>query len=326
MGNTKLDSYDKKLIYSLDENSRYSLGQLSKLVRLSKNAIHHRIQNLIKKGIITQFYSLINSRSLGYSYFKVYFKLQSTDEPSEKAFISYLTNKLPTLWIASWEGEYNLSAGILAKNPEELYIYLKDISNKYQNIIKSYDIFIVLSAPHFHRNYLLENLPKKQIKIEKFEANQKNIQIDEIDKILLKEISTNSRIPITEIAEKTKTSIDIVRYRLKKLTEQGIIQGNRVSFNYSLLGYQVYKVLITTQNLTEEAERKIISYCSSKNNFSDLIIHGIGKWGIELQIDAQNLQDFHKIFKEFKNNFNDIIKDYTTLSMLQEYKLNYFPF
>lgn len=34
--NMKLDLYDKKLLYHLDINSRYTLGELSKKVRLSK--------------------------------------------------------------------------------------------------------------------------------------------------------------------------------------------------------------------------------------------------------------------------------------------------
>jgi DNA-binding Lrp family transcriptional regulator len=120
--------------------------------------------------------------------------------------------------------------------------------------------------------------------------------------------------------------VDIVRYRLKKLQENEIIQGFRILIDYPKLEYQLYKALITTQNLNKEIEKKIVRYCASQPNIADIIIRGIGSWNIELQIDARNNQEFHKIFRDFKNQFNEVIRDHETLIMINEYKLNYFPF
>ncbi|MBM3233625.1 Lrp/AsnC family transcriptional regulator [Candidatus Pacearchaeota archaeon] len=321
----KLDLYDRKILYYLDMNSRYTLGELGKLVRLSKNAISHRIKNLVKEGIIRKFYSVINTQKLGYSYFKVYFKLQNTNEKSEKEIIDYIINKIPSLWVNSWEGRYDLMAGILAKNIEEFYEILNSLINKFRKNIQSYDIFIVISAPHFKKNYLLEQ-SKSQAKIEEFGGKTEIIEVDDIDRKILKEMAENSRIQIVELVEKINSTIDIIRYRLKKLNENEIIQGYRILIDYPKINYQLYKVLISAQNLDKEAEKKIIEYCSSIPNIADIIIRGIGSWNIELQIDAKNSQEFHNIFKDFKNKFNNLIKSHETLLMINEYKLNYFPF
>ncbi len=322
----KLDLYDKKLLYHLDINSRYSLGELAKKVRLSKNAVNYRLKNLIKDKIIKQFYTIINVKKLGYSYFKVYFKLQNTTEKIEKEIINYFTNNFPSLWVNTWDGRYDLMVGILARNIDEFYDILNKSINKFRNYLHSYDIFIVIYAPHFKKNYLLEEKKEEFRKIEEFGGTPKIIKIDEIDEKILKIISSNSRIQLVELANKTNLSIDIIRYRLKKLKEKGIIQGFRILIDYPKLDYQLHKVLITTQNLNEELEKKIIDYCASQPNYADIIIRGVGPWNIELQIDAKNNQEFHNIFKKFKNKFNDIIKNHETLLMIDEFKINYYPF
>lgn len=322
----KLDLYDKNILYNLDINSRYTLGVLSKKTRLSKNAVNYRIKNLVKEGVVRQFYTIINVKKLGYSYFKVYFKLQNTTEKIEKEIVDYFTAKIPSLWVNSWDGRYDLMVGILAKNIDEFYTILNESVNKFRIYIQSYDIFIVIYAPHFKKEYLLEKEKKEQIEIEEFGGIPNVIKIDEIDKKILKTISTNARIQLIELANKTNSTIDIVRYRLKKLQETGIIQGFRILVDYSKLGYQLYKVLITTQNFDEKIEKEIISYCASQKNIIDIIIKGIGPWNVELQIDAKNNQEFHNIFKDFKNRFNEIIRNHETLLMVDEYKLDYYPF
>ncbi len=321
----KLDLYDKKLLYHLDINSRYALGELSKKIRLSKNAVNYRIKNLVKNRIIRQFYTTINVKRLGYSYFKVYFKLQKTTEEREKEIIQYFTTHTPSLWVNTWDGRYDLATGIVACSVDEFYNILNDSINKFRENIQSYDIFIVIYAPHFKKEYLLEVKKHEKTKIEEFGNNQEIIKIDDIDKRILKVISTNARIQIIDIAEKTSSTVDIVRYRLKKLKESGIIQGFRILIDYPRLGYQLYKVLITTQNLNGETEKKMISYCSTQPNIVDIIIRGIGPWNVELQIDAKNNAEFHKIFRDFKNQFSAIIKNHETLLMIEEHKLNYYP-
>jgi len=322
----KIDKYNRKILYHLDINSRATLGELSKKVRLSKNAIRHRINNLIKKGIIKQFYTIINTKKLGYTYFKVYFKLQNTTDQIEKRIINYFTDKSPSLWVNTWDGRYDLMVGILSKNINEFYEILNKSINKFSNYFQSHDIFIVIYAPHFKKNYLLEEKTQETKKIEEFGGKPEIIKIDERDRKILKILSTNSRIPITELADKTNSTIDITRYRLKKLQNNKIIQGFRILINYSKLDYQLYKVLITTQNSNENIEKDIINYCSLQQNIADIIIKGIGPWNIELQIDAKDNQEFHKIFKDFKNKFNKYIKNHETLLMINEHKLDYFPF
>ncbi len=320
----KLDLYDKKLLYYLDIDSRSSLRSLGKKVRLSKNAVNNRLKKLMSKGVIRQAYSVLNVKKLGYSYFKIYFKLQDTTEEKEKEIIDYFVKNTPSLWINTWDGRYDLMVGILAKSVDSFYEILNTSINKFRKHFQSYDIYIVINAPHFKKDYLIDEVNESNM--EEFGGIYDTVNLDKIDEKILRILSTNARIQLVDLAKEINTTIDVARYRVKKFKETGILQGHRILIDYAKLGYQLYKVLITTQNMDEETEKKMITYSAMQPNVADIIIKGIGPWNIELQIDAKNNQDFHKIFKGFKDHFKDVIKNHETMTMVKEYKMNYYPF
>ena len=51
----KTDDVDTKIISILQQNSRISNTELAKQINLTEGAIRHRIDQLIKKGVITHF-------------------------------------------------------------------------------------------------------------------------------------------------------------------------------------------------------------------------------------------------------------------------------
>lgn len=319
-----LDKFDKQLLYELDHNARATLNELSKKVRLSKNSINLRIQKLEQKTI-KQAYTLIDIKVLGYEYFKVYFKLQNIDDEKEKEIIDYFSYQTQSLWVSSWDGSYDLMVGILAKSISEFYDVLQQAINKFKDNINSYDIFIVVSAPHFYRDYLST---EKKLGFEELTFGREKIllELDEVDKKILKTISTNARISFVKLSQKTKLTFDVVRYRLKQLEKKGIIQGYRILPNYNEIQVNPYKILLNLQNLNTKTQNSIVAYARTIPQIVDIIVKGVGLWNAEIQIDAKNHEEFHEIMREFKNKFNQHIKDYKTLILRKEHKLDYFPF
>jgi len=79
-----LDKKDKKILYYLDFDSRQTLSQLAKKVGLSKQVIDYRIKSLVKRKIISQFYTVINISKMGYGQYKFYFKFQNVNLKKKK--------------------------------------------------------------------------------------------------------------------------------------------------------------------------------------------------------------------------------------------------
>ncbi len=67
--------------------------------------------------------------------------------------------------------------------------------------------------------------------------NQLQIEIDGIDKEILRDLMTDARKPILQIANKIGISGAAIHQRLRKLEDANVISGSRLIVNTKVLGY-----------------------------------------------------------------------------------------
>lgn len=68
-------------------------------------------------------------------------------------------------------------------------------------------------------------------------ANQLQIEIDGIDKEILRDLMQDARKPILQIANKIGISGAAIHQRLKKLEQAGVISGSKFVVDIKVLGY-----------------------------------------------------------------------------------------
>jgi Lrp/AsnC family transcriptional regulator for asnA, asnC and gidA len=69
-------------------------------------------------------------------------------------------------------------------------------------------------------------------------ANSLQIEIDGIDKEILRDLMEDARKPILQIANKIGISGAAIHQRLRKLEEAGVISGSKFVLNNKVLGYK----------------------------------------------------------------------------------------
>ena len=72
----KIDIKDKKIIRELEINSRQSISQIARKIGASKEFTKYRINRLFEKNIISKTFAVIDFGKLGWTTFRVYFKLE----------------------------------------------------------------------------------------------------------------------------------------------------------------------------------------------------------------------------------------------------------
>ncbi|MED1439143.1 Lrp/AsnC family transcriptional regulator [Aeribacillus composti] len=85
--NLDIDDIDKRILEKLHENSRISYTDLGKEIGLSRVAVQARINNLIEKGIIEKFTTVINPTKIGMhvsAFFNVEVEPQYLEEVAQK--------------------------------------------------------------------------------------------------------------------------------------------------------------------------------------------------------------------------------------------------
>jgi len=130
--------------------------------------------------------------------------------------------------------------------------------------------------------------------------------LDNKDLKILFELDKNSRIPISSLAKKLRISREIIKYRIKKLTSEGVIRNFTTIINPSKFGYIIYKVYLKFQNFTKEKEEKLTKYILVNKNIF-WIAKCDGSFDLILGIYANNLMEFNNILLDFMSKFSQNI-------------------
>jgi len=318
----KIDKIDRKIIYELDINARIPVTQLSRKLHLSREKVNYRINNLVKKGIIRKFVTMINPTKLGYSVYKMFFKFQNLDKEKEKQMISYLTKNDYIYWIASAQGRWDLNMTIFAKDINHFDEILSDFVSKYGKYILEQEFNTTLKIGILSKNWILEK-EKAIRKLVMFGDRVENILIDKIDVEILRILANNGRMNSTEIARKIKSTERKVIYRMKNLEKVGIILGYTTSLNLELLDMQFFKATIDWKLLSHEEKDKLIEYCKSNPNLG-FFVFCVGSWPFEAEFIVKNNKQFYEIIGDIRQKFPEI-KGFETIIFPIEYKFDCMP-
>lgn len=317
----EIDLKDRRVLYELDIDSTQSYAQIGKRIKLPKTVVFHRINSLIKKGILKNTYALINFTKLGFTQYKLYLKLQSVNPQKEKEIIDYFLNKKHVIWVTSCRGKWDIAVTIISKNIVEFDRILKDIINAYGKFIQDKDVLIVSYSPLYSRNYLL---PEKEKQEFLYMKDIENLEVDAAEENILRILANNSRVSILEMMDKLNLSRDVVSHRIKKLEKSKIILCYRSLIDLEKIDYHLYKIIFRLHNFSKEEDSSLISYCKSIPNITQYI-RLVGNWDVEIEVEIENEEKLYNIIHGLRSQFDEIIKDYEVLNIVKEHKLNFYP-
>jgi len=258
----KIDSKDTQILTELDLNARIPLTQLAKKVKLSVQVVKYRIERLEKKNIIQQYYVLIDTKKLGNTIFTLHYKFQHLSTKDEEAWMQK-TNKIPeVLSLARITGNWDFAFPIIAKDYEHLNEILIDVNRSVKANILNSTIMAEKYSTYYNMN-LFHNRVNFPILTDR---NPEIVNTDEIDKMLIKELSVNCRQSLVELGQKINLSPNGVKDRIRNLEKKGIIIGYKAKINYELLGFLHFRVLIHLKNPEESVCDKIEKYVGCFGN------------------------------------------------------------
>ncbi len=319
MHKIKLGVKDWKILAELDKDCRQSDARIGKKVGLSQQVVSYRVNRLIDGGVIRQFYTVIDLTKLGYSIYKAYFNLQIITKETEEDIKKFIINHKNIVWAGVLDGTWDLSMTVAAKSAKEFDTILKKFTSRFNDHIFNKTVLLVVEASDFIIGY------NEETKMVDLGIDDNIVDIDDMDCRILSFIAVNARMPYVELAKACGTSIDVVRYRLKKLKELGVIKGFRVWFEPSLTGKNLYKILLSLQNLSPLREKNLLGYCRRSSNVT-YALKSIGVWDFKLELLLKDTRELHKVIVDMRNKFSDIIRNYETIHIFEEYKRNYCVF
>ena len=316
----KIDLKDRRILYQLDLNSRQSLSQIGKKVGLHKNVVAYRIKRLQEKGIIKDFYTLIDSAKVGYTMLRFYLNYQYVTPEIEKEIIDYFLKCKHVGAIHKVEGSYDLMVFWFVKNLPDFYSFWDETLDKYRDYFAN-STFSLYSNEYIYRYAFLLDEKVDRTLLETA-SGEKAVEIDDLDFKILKIISKDARIATSNIAKKLNVTTDTVSNRMKKMIKREIILGFRINIDFSKVGYQWYTIDIVLKD--RKKIQPILKYLENNPHFV-CIDKTLGYVDLELEFILKNADQIHQIMRNLATKFPGSIRNYKYHKRTYTYKYYYMP-
>jgi DNA-binding Lrp family transcriptional regulator len=309
----KLDKIDRKIIFELDQNARMTDTALSKKVGRSREAVRYRIKQLQQRGILTGFSTIVDLGKIGYQGYIIYLNLSGKSEQRDR-FYDFLKSFDNLYWLGISEGSWDVGMIFFARSNIEFHKIKQRIISKFsKNIIKK-EIGLIIDTLVFPKGYILPNTEKP---VQLF-FDVKNEKIDSTDIKILNILLNNARINVVDLAKRTKLTIDIVRGRMQKLKQKGIIVKYTVDIDYNVLDLQLFKVFLYFKELPEFQEKKLIQYCNKSRQVLTYV-RQITPWDAEIHVMTKTFKEFNQLIREVKDEFADYLLDTESANVVEEH-------
>lgn len=318
----ELDKKDRIILYELDKNARQPLSKIAKKAGLSRESVLYRLRKYFSDSLLVNYITVINMAKLGFSHHKVFIKLHNINEEKERELVDYLCRSPYVTWVVNCDGKYSLIFGVKARDLSELNAFMKGLNNSFWSYIMEQDIASVIDAHHFYRDYLVGKQGATERKIQ-WGVEETEVKLGSDDIGVLDKLSENPRISAMDISKSLKIPLHSVLRRIKGLEKAGVIQHYMLWPNVTRLPGLYYKILISLHNLNPAKEKQLLGFCSQHPNIV-YAVFTVGHWQLEIDVEAENLEQFRSILREFLNAFPEVVSDYSPLNVYKEYKFRFF--
>jgi len=233
--------------------------QLAKKLNVSREVANYRLKRLKQHGIIIDFVTEINIEKLGFMGAAVFVNVKAT---RQQAFKRYLAETAFVSWVAELSGIWSFGFSIIGTTNEEVDERFLQIYNAFSDAIIDHRFMLHRRTAFFYEKYFgADPQPRTKRKYQDY-------TIDKKDKIILQELSQNSRIGSVALSRKVSLTAPAVLQRIRRLEASGHIEKYSLFVDVSKLGLFQYSIFIINKNIAEK--EKLLAYLRQHKSVSFL--------------------------------------------------------
>ena len=311
-----IDKRDIAILWELFNNSRQPITKIAQKVKMPKETVKYRVEQLMESGVLNKTYAIVNSAKFGLTFYEVYVKLQGLLPEEEAKCIQALKDHPLVCWLITTTGQYSIAAVFLAKKPEQFYECYNYVRTLFGRHAKELSVLFDAEGQQFEYPYF-KNFPHTSIKTATHAHEPQ--KLDKTDIGILKILTENARTPLKDISRKVKSTEATVRSRIKWLEKNDYILQYTSLLHPGRSGYFFYLLLIRLETPNTEIENYIktipeIFY----------LIKTVGPYDLKVEFYVKSDQRIHEIEDELHQKFGDKIQRTEKMHVKKEHVVRYF--
>jgi DNA-binding Lrp family transcriptional regulator len=321
--NSNLNWKEKKILKELDIDARQSASEIGNKLKMSKQVVNYHIDNMIEKGFIKEFITYVDTQKIGYTFYNILVKLKYTPNNEKDKIVNRLKAIPNVVWLSSFRGEWQMIVSILAKDVGEFSMYLDEVLTALKGKLLDYSFFIVISASQLgYKN--IHSSAKGSYNYHAKVGHKDLANLSENDFKVLKILANNAKISNVDLARKAQITLEQVRYSLKKLEKEKVVQGYKPLVNVAKLGYLWDVMFFRLKTATEEQKEEMIVFLKTLPEVF-YVVRGVGNCNLMVEFQTKTLEEFEKVKDLITTKFSHLIADEKTVQLTEEHKCTYFP-
>ena len=135
---SKVDDIDWKILLELGKNSRITAVDISKIIKISADAVRDRIKKLERSGVVRHYNIVPNESNYPYLHYKILVGLRNLSEEKERSLIEYCRMNTNIVYVVKALGPWEFEIDMEVKNMEQFREIMMEIKTKFKDIIKDY--------------------------------------------------------------------------------------------------------------------------------------------------------------------------------------------
>jgi len=321
----ELDLLDRKIMYLLSRNARFSESSIAKALKISKEVVHYRIKRLQKKGFLHGFITVLDEEKLGLSVYRINLTLYPSYS-FQRLLDSLLADSRVTN-VIHLNSRLDIQLTATTSDAREFDRFFDTFLHEHHTLIKDYTISTFLEEHYLGLDFLLENTAEQphiserkgsafQREFAERKRDQYSLKLDEKDHQILNKIVMNSRLPILQLSQSLGLAPTSVKKRLSTMVTAGVIKHFIPYASFSFLGYHWYFLHLRTKNVKQPS---FLEFLRQHPNIIWLSRH-MGKWNYHLSIFTRNNTEFNQVVQEVQGHLGDSLIDYSSSTVFKQYK------
>ena len=142
-----IDATDREILNLLCTDARTPLVQIAQKLKISAQVVAYKIKRMEKLKLIEGYRPIIDHRTLGYTYYKLWVNLNYADMGQIRKLYSYIKENPLVLYAIKGIGmPEDLDVEIMVKTNEELYQFIKDLKLRFPSLIGDYKTFMFINT------------------------------------------------------------------------------------------------------------------------------------------------------------------------------------
>ncbi len=143
--------------------------------------------------------------------------------------------------------------------------------------------------------------------------------IDAKDRAIIFHLDEDARQPISQLSKKVKLNREVVRYRIDRMVEQGVIQKFLTYIPITHLGYLLVSFFMNFQDTSVRDEEEIIKYVNGKKG-AIWCASTNGRFDFGFTISAKNMNDLATFVAEFRDKYRHLITDFQMGNVVRDWQ------